>query len=357
MAEQLQLTPALSGSGMKKILRNYEQVLDGQVPDEINPRFKRYAVTSLRGGTGKTTLTFNIAFELSRYSSLLVADLCPQRNLTETMLRRTPYKVDIQKALVPEVLGPAFGDQMDDISYRISDSCPPFKGGKRAYFVPGSAELFAFPSALYAQLKQAASQEDPRAIRRLLGSLERVLKREAEEKQCEMLLMDTSPFYAGATHLAWCAADALIIPIRVDEHSIESLDLTLSMLTDPGRDFLRWNDRAEIEKVPRVAAVVMTMVGAKSQTRSLPDQASRMFVERALMKAEEHSELFDHQEPADAFVLADDFMSSGRISGAESIPIAELRERRFHSVEGKRLQVNKSVERYKKELKFLVSKL
>ena len=28
--------------------------------------------------------------------------------------------------------------------------------------------------------------------------------------------MDTSPFYAGGTHLAWCAADAVIIPVRVD---------------------------------------------------------------------------------------------------------------------------------------------
>ncbi|MNO00461.1 hypothetical protein D3C81_2203570 [compost metagenome] len=50
-------------------------------------------------------------------------------------------------------------------------------------------------------------------------------------------------------------------------------------------------------------------------------------------------------------------MSTGRISGAKSIPIAELKVNSFHSVEGKRLQVNSSAERYKKELKYLVSVL
>jgi hypothetical protein len=35
--------------------------------------------------------------------------------------------------------------------------------------------------------------------------------------------MDTSPFYAGGTHLAWGAADATIIPVRVDGsfHTVE----------------------------------------------------------------------------------------------------------------------------------------
>jgi cellulose biosynthesis protein BcsQ len=342
---------------MNKILRNYEQVLDGDLPLEMKPQFRSYAVSAFRGGTGKSTLAFNIAFELSRQRSLLVADVCPQRNLTETLLKGVVPKVDILRALWPEVLGPAFGDEIEDISYRISDTCSTFKGGSRAYAVPGSAELFAFPSALYQQLNQAASGSSREPIRRLLGSLGRVLEREATEKRCDLLLMDTSPFYAGATHLAWFAAEALVIPVRVDEHSIESLDLTLKMLTDPNGDFIKWNRRAEVERVPRVSAIVMTMVGAKSRVRSMPDQASRMFVERALRKAEQHPELFPHEEPADAFVLADDFMSSGRISGAESIPIAELEVGKFHTVDGKRLQVNKSVTRYKKELKHLASKL
>jgi len=36
-------------------------------------------------------------------------------------------------------------------------------------------------------------------------------------------------------------------------------------------------------------------------------------------------QLFDRDNPADSFVITDDFVSSGRISGAKSIPIFRLK--------------------------------
>ena len=80
-----------------------------------------------------------------------------------------------------------------------------------------------------------------------------------------------------------------------------------------------------------------------------------MYIERALAIAEKHSDLFDYDEPADSFVITDDFMSTGRISGAKGIPIDRLKIGSFHSVGGKRLQVNQSAERYQKELRYLAS--
>ncbi|MGL9723198.1 MAG: hypothetical protein ACR5LH_05810, partial [Sodalis sp. (in: enterobacteria)] len=90
------------------------------------------------------------------------------------------------------------------------------------------------------------------------------------DKNCDVLLMDTSPFYAGGTHLAWCAAEALIIPVRVDEHSIESLSLTMDMLSRRDKDFQMWNERAGGLDSPKVAAIVMTMAGSKSRLSSTP---------------------------------------------------------------------------------------
>jgi chromosome partitioning protein len=55
------------------------------------------------------------------------------------------------------------------------------------------------------------------------------------------ILIDTSPFFGGATHLAWAAADALIIPVRVDQHSLEALRLTLEMLKSEKMDFRKFN--------------------------------------------------------------------------------------------------------------------
>ncbi len=99
----------------------------------------------------------------------------------------------------------------------------------------------------------------------------------------------------------------------------------------------------------------MTMVGSKSTLRSTPDRASRMYIERAIDIAVKYPQLFDVPSPVEAIVGTDDFVSSGRISGAKSIPVACLKVGQFHTVEGKRLQVNSSVTRYQRELAYLAS--
>ena len=170
--------------------------------------------------------------------------------------------------------------------------------------------------------------------------------------------MDCSPFYADATHLAWCAAEAIIIPVRVDEHSIDSLSLTLEMPSSKTSDFNIWVDRAGGIPAPRVAAIVITMVGARSNKVGVKDMASQMYIERAYEVAARYPDLFDCADPADAFALTDDFMSTRRISGAKSIPIPQLKVGAFHPVDnGKRLQVNQAKTNYERELDYLISLL
>ena len=342
-------------TGLKRIIANHEQSLVEPSAPSVNFQRKSYAISNLRGGIGKSTLSFNLAWLFTRHVNTLVADLCPQKNLTESLLRGASTEVNISDALLPKVLGPAFGDAPEDIAYRISAHNDQFKGGKNGFFIPGNGQLFSFPSALYQQLQQAMASGNTKAVKNILFSLKEILAAEAKDKKCSHILMDCSPFYGGGTHLAWCAADALIIPVRVDEHSIESLEITLDMLANPASDFNVWADRAGGMSPPKVAAIVMTMVGARSPKKGVKDRASQMYVERAYATAANYSQLFDVEDPADAFAITDDFMSAGRISGAEGIPIPKLKVGAFHTVSGSRLQVNQSQTKYKRELEYLAS--
>lgn len=342
-------------SGLARIIANHDQSLDSPSNLPLHLKRRSYAVTNLRGGIGKSTLSFNLAWMFSRHYATLIADLCPQRNLTESITRGQKVDVTIGAALNPKILGPAFGDVPDDISYRASSLNDHFKGAKAGFLVPGDGQLFAFPSALYQQLQQAMAAGNTKAVSNILFSLKQILDKEAAEKKCSKILMDCSPFYGGGTHLAWCAADALIIPVRVDEHSIESLDITLNMLANPASDFNTWGNRAGGMPPPRVAAIVMTMVGARSPKKGVKDRASQMYVERAYATAAKYPGLFDVDDPADAFAITDDFMSAGRISGAEGIPIPKLKVGQFHTVNGSRLQVNQSQTKYRTELEYLLS--
>lgn len=342
-------------SGLSKVLETHQKVIKENHRCPTDQGFKYYAVSNLRGGVGKSSIAFNLAYEMSRQWPLLMSDLCPQCNFTEMLLGDFRPKVNIYDALKPMILGAAFGDMPEDLSYRVAQYCSEFKGGKGAYLVGGNPELFAFPSLLYQQLNTAYSQGNKSAVGKLLHGLRSVLDKEVKDNKCEKVLLDTSPFYAGGTHLAWCAVDALIVPVRVDEHSLESLELLFMQLSNPSRDFQMWNERAGGLGTPKIAAIVMTMVGSKSQKEATPDNASRMYIERAIALAELNSNLFAHNDPSDAFVITDDFHSAGRISGAERIPITELQVGKFHTVEGRRLQVNASATRYQKQIKYLAS--
>ncbi len=342
-------------SGLEKIIETHQKVIRENHVCSSGQGFGYYAVSNLRGGVGKSSIAFNLAYEMSRNAPLLMTDLCPQCNFTEMLLGDFRPKVNIYDALKPMILGSAFGESPEDLSYRVSQYCSDFKGGKGSYVISGNPELFAFPSLLYQQLNTAYSQGNKSAVGKLLRGLQTILEKERTANKCEKVLLDTSPFYAGGTHLSWCAVEALIVPVRVDEHSLESLELLFRQLSDPSRDFQVWNERAGGLGTPKIAAIVMTMVGSKSQKEATPDNASRMYIERALSLAENNAKLFAHSDPSDAFVITDDFHSAGRISGAERKPITELQVGKFHTVEGRRLQVNASADRYKKQLKFLAS--
>lgn len=343
------------------ILERSEAVLSGQLPPERNNRYKTYAVTNFRGGIGKSTLAFNLAYEISRNEKLLLLDTCSQRNFSQNIMGDDIFDVEdtIYEALIALITNAGDIDY-EELVVSVKGSCPSFKGGKTAHLIPGSSELFVFPSLLYGQLAQYAQltgKQKLQASANVLNAVKRIIAGVSGFNSYETILMDTSPFFGGATHLAWIAAEALIIPVRVDQHSIEALRLTLDMLTEKKMDFHRFNEQSGIEHQPFVHAIAMTHCGWNRQHANTPDSSTKFFVEKALEVAELYPELFNGDDPSDCFYLLDDFHSAGRISGKQRIPLSELQAGKKFMVDGQRLEVNPSVDRYKREIRHLAAAL
>ncbi|MGE0917929.1 ParA family protein [Trichlorobacter lovleyi] len=348
-------------SQIDDLLSRFKEVAQEKPVSMPSVKFNSYAISNFRGGIGKSTLAFNLAWEMSRKHNLLALDVCPQTNFTQSLLGSecaTPYT--IYDALLPQVMPGTKNVKVSDLLTSVPPYCSPFKGGKDIFVVPGSNELFLFPSLLYTQLSTAANLQGNRskeATKSILTAIQSIIEYVSTDFSFDKTLIDTSPFFGGATHLAWLAADALIIPARVDEHSMQALRLTLSMLRDEAKDFLRLNKQGDLTKIPKVHAIVMTHCGWSRQTGFTPDRSTQAYLKQALSIANEYTDLLSSSDPLECIHLLDDFHSAGRISGTKRIPLAELNVGEQHTIEGQKLEVNPSLNRYTVELRSLASAL
>ena len=77
---------------MQELFDRYDQILSQKMehaPKLGGKNFKTYAVTNFRGGIGKTTLSFNLAYAMCQKYMTLFLDMCPQQNFTSLLLNST----------------------------------------------------------------------------------------------------------------------------------------------------------------------------------------------------------------------------------------------------------------------------
>jgi cellulose biosynthesis protein BcsQ len=310
----------------------------------------------------KTTLSFNLTYDTD---DVIAVDTCPQGNSTAFFTSgNIPSGTTVYDALIPYMLPrmhfPSnIAQKIADTNPHFADTNPHF-ADKNSYFVPSSPNLYEFPSIMESALAQAKSIPGgaDKALSQILNSFRDLIDRETKNYNLSKVIVDTSPFFSGATHLAWHAVDSLIVPVRTDQQSVDSLKLLIQLLSDPARSFLRSQEGLKLHK-PKIQLVIVTHCGWSTRpgARNEPNNQTKVYLERIKEIVSNHIDLFTTKDPDNHIAPLDDFLGSGRIASVKHIPIKCLKSRQNFTIGGQRVEVNESVEKCQKQLSFITSNI
>jgi chromosome partitioning protein len=177
-----------------------------------------------KGGVGKTSLVFHMAWMLSEMGKRVIAiDLDPQANLTSAFLDEDdlealwePSGGSLQNGTVYQCLRPL--TEVGDINPPQTQRINP-----RLHLVPGDLALAGFENFL--------SQEWPTALGsgplyrpfRILSSFWQVAQMAAKAHSADIILADVGPSLGAINRSALIATDHVVIPLAADLYSLQGL--------------------------------------------------------------------------------------------------------------------------------------
>lgn len=347
----------MSAFDMENIVSRQEKIAQGEFPELKIPHYDKYTICNLRGGIGKTTLAFNLCFLAN---DVLAVDTCPQGNLSFFFDNQyySAAQTSVKDLILPYLI-PGLGKATRTAAFVGATN--QFFGNKKTYYVPSSGDLYMLPSQLMSAINQTLGLDNGQkktAINSILFSLKHEIEREINEiGEVSKCLIDTSPFFAGATQLAWYATDALVIPVRTDNQSIKSLELLISTLTNPQSEFRKYLDSNV--HMPKIQMVVLTHCGWSTVegSRNKPNQQTQIYIKKIMDILSRYRILLTSDNPANHLFLLDDFLGSGRISSALSKPIELLQPGESRTIDRVKVNVNTSVVKCQNQLRFINSLL
>jgi chromosome partitioning protein len=188
-------------------------------PHDLDRRHRRHRSTANKGGVGKTTLVYHIAWMLREPGTRVVAiDLDPQANLTSSFLdddrveelwgghaRRSVYG-----ALAPVFEGE--GGLAEPHVEEIADGLG---------LVPGDLLLSGAEQELSSAWPE--SLDGQRRSFRVLTAFSITAQRAAAEIDAEMVLVDVGPNLGAINRAAMVASDNVVVPLAPDLYSLQGL--------------------------------------------------------------------------------------------------------------------------------------
>lgn len=174
-----------------------------------------------KGGVGKTTLVYHVAWKLADLGChVLAADLDPQANLTGAFLAEDELEqIWPEPPAVPQTI---FGSLRPLIKGTgdIAEA-PTWVVNPYLSLVPGDIALSSFEDELSAQWPNCLDGQE-RAFR-VTSAFWRILQQAAACSGAQIILMDLGPNLGAINRSALIAADHIVVPLAPDLFSLQGL--------------------------------------------------------------------------------------------------------------------------------------
>ena len=192
---------------------------------------KKIAFFNNKGGVGKTTLVFHVAWMLAEKGHrVIAADLDPQANLTAMALK--PSQIDLieedQIESIYDVVAPviAKGGEIEPVFVKVTDNFA---------LISGDLELSNTEDALSREWTQCLSDSplDRERAFAVTTSLAMAVSSAGEEFDADIALIDVGPNTGAINRSALLEADYVVVPVAPDIFSLKGL-------TNVGRGIGDW---------------------------------------------------------------------------------------------------------------------
>ncbi|HHN8458926.1 TPA: ParA family protein [Morganella morganii] len=320
---------------------------------------KKYAFWNNKGGTGKTSLSFQCICryaELNPEEEILVIDVCPQANLSELLLgglvgKGSDHLLSRQAQTVRATLGGYFQSRLPTPYQKPTINGTDFLTKPHDFneSIPRNINLICGDQLLELQsnaINTLSTQQIPGTntwvsiidwINDLLASM---------NGRFTTLFVDCNPSFSIYTQIALAAVDKLILPVMADDSSRRAIQNAFSLiyglklpseiyatyafankLRDAGRD------------LPKVHLIVKNRITQYMGPASAYAAVFRSIDSDIVQLLNTHGEIFTFQSVSNGMVDIKDFQTTGVVAFAKGCPFSILPSGRI-SVMGQRIRVN-----------------
>ena len=317
-----------------------------------------YAIWNNKGGTGKTSLTFQAVCryaELNPKKRILVVDMCPQANLSELMLgglsNGGSNKLLERQGMTPRCsIGGYFDARLPAPFSPPSFDAASYITQANTYNpkVPENIDLVCGDPLLELQAiaMNTLANADLPGVNAWLGVIDWLRDFITQvEPDYDIAFIDTNPSFSMYTQIALSSADRVILPVMADDSSRRAIQNAFSLMYGvklPSEIYSKYTFATKLSvakrEPPKVHLILKNrltqyMGSASAYTAVLSGIDSDL---KALIKS--HSKFFTFTEPTAGIVGVRDFGTTGVVAFARGCPFAVMQTGKL-TVSGHRVEV------------------